>query len=106
MKQAGLKLHLGAAPLVGPLPRAGVLLPFPLPAFDYKLPRDCNAPRGTVVSAPLGSRETLGVVWGPAEGEVGDNRLKQAVPLETGPRLPGDLCDFIDWVAAYTLNPP
>src|SRR5665213_2282212 len=104
MRQAGLKPHLGA--VLGPQPRAGVLLPLPLPAYDYKLARECNAPRGTVVSAPLGSRETLGVVWGEAEGGVGDNRLKEAVPLDGYPTLPADLCDFVDWVANYTLNSP
>src|SRR5665213_3728698 len=85
----------------------GVLLPLPLAgAYDYKLPRGVNAPRGTLVAAPLGNRESLGVVWGPAEGTVGDNRLKVAEPLEGLPRLPTALCDFIDWVSAYTLNPP
>ena len=83
-----------------------MLLPLPLAgAYDYKLPRGVNAPRGTVVAAPLGNRETLGVVWGPAEGAVGDNRLKIAEPLEGAPRLPEKLCDFIDWVADYTLTP-
>ena len=53
----------------------------------------------------LGNRESLGVVWGGAEGTVGDNRLKTAEPLEGLPRLPDSLCDFIDWVSAYTLNP-
>ena len=85
----------------------GVLLPLPLAgAYDYKLPPGASAPRGTVVAAPLGNREVLGVVWGAAEGTVGDNRLKEAVPLDGGPRLPPKLCDFIDWVADYTLNPP
>jgi primosomal protein N' (replication factor Y) len=65
-----------------------------------------NAVRGSVVSAPIGNRETLAVVWGKAEGTVGDNRLKVAEPLEGEPRLPPGLCDFIDWVADYTLNPP
>ena len=84
----------------------GVLLPLPLAgAYDYKLPADCNAARGLVVAAPLGTREVLGVVWGPAEGAVGDNRLKIAEPLEGAPVLPEKLCDFIDWVADYTLNP-
>ncbi len=87
--------------------RAGILLPLPLAgAYDYKLPVGVNAPRGALVAAPLGNRETLGVVWGAAEGTVGDNRLKIAEPLEGGPALPASLCDFIDWVAAYTLNPP
>ena len=86
---------------------AGILLPVPLAgAYDYKLPLGVNAHRGALVAAQLGNREMLGVVWGPAEGTVGDNRLKTAEPLEGGPALPKGLCDFIDWVADYTLNPP
>ena len=92
---------------IAPQQRAGILLPLPLAgAYDYKLPVGVNAPRGALVAAPLGNRETLGVVWGAAEGIVGDNRLKIAEPLEGAPVLPPGLCDFIDWVAAYTLNPP
>jgi len=86
-------------------PRAGVLLPRPLSgAYDYKL--ELALPRGTLVTAPLGSTQMLGVVWGEAEGSVGDNRLKIAEGLEGGPALPVKLCDFIDWVADYTLSPP
>ena len=82
-----------------------MLLPRPLAgAYDYKL--ETALPRGTLVVAPLGSTEMLGVVWGAAEGAVGDNRLKVAVGLEGGPALPAKLCDFIDWVADYTLSPP
>ncbi|HTC84113.1 MAG TPA: primosomal protein N', partial [Rhizomicrobium sp.] len=88
-------------------PVMGVLLPLPLAgAYDYKLPAGLNAGRGALVAAPLGNREVLGVVWGAAEGTVGDNRLKLAEPLEGAPSLPPKLCDFIDWVADYTLNPP
>jgi primosomal protein N' (replication factor Y) (superfamily II helicase) len=88
-------------------PVVGVLLPLPLAgAYDYKLPAGANAVRGALVSAPLGNREVLGAVWGAAEGTVGDNRLKVAEPLDGAPCLPGKLCDFIDWVADYTLNPP
>src|SRR3954467_15393467 len=86
-------------PIPEPQQRAGVLLPLPLAgAYDYKLPRGVNAARGALVAAPLGSRESLGVVWGAAEGIVGDNRLKIAEPLEGGAMLPASLCDFIDWV--------
>jgi primosomal protein N' (replication factor Y) len=86
-------------------PRAGVLLPRPLAgAYDYKLRTEL--PRGSLVVAPLGSSEMLGVVWGQAEGAVGDNRLKHAEALEGGGALPEKLCDFIDWVASYTLSPP
>jgi primosomal protein N' (replication factor Y) len=91
----------------GPNPRAGVLLPLPLPGpYDYKLPKGVEVARGLLVVAPLGSRETLGAVWGAAEGSVGDNRLKEAIPLHGRPVLPSDLCDFVDWVARYTLNAP
>jgi primosomal protein N' (replication factor Y) len=92
-------------PEIAVKPRAGVLLPRPLAgAYDYKL--ETALPRGALVVAPLGSTEILGVVWGPAEGAVGDNRLKIAVALEGAPCLPEKLCDFIDWVSDYTLSPP
>src|ERR1700742_3679029 len=87
--------------------RAGVLLPLPLRGpYDYKLPSGVEVARGLLVVAPIGPRESLGVVWGEAEGEVGDNRLKTAEPLDGHPMLPADLCDFIDWVADYTLSAP
>lgn len=85
--------------------RAAVLLPLPLNgAYDYKLTG--NLKRGSIVSAPLGPRQSLGVVWGPAEGAVADEKLKQAVALPGDPALPEGLCDFIDWVAQYTLTLP
>lgn len=91
----------------GNIPRAGVLLPRPLKGpYDYTLPATSDASRGTLVMAPLGGSEVLGVVWGQPEGGVGTNRLKQAVPLDGTPKLPPTLCDFIDWVAQYTLNSP
>ncbi len=90
-----------------PAPRAGVLLPLPLSgAYDYKLPKGTSVARGLLVTAPLGPREQLGVVWGAAEGTVGDNRLKEALPLAGSPSLPEKLCDLVDWVAQYTLVPP
>src|SRR3954466_1953831 len=101
------RLNPAPPPEILAKPVVGVLLPLPLAgALDYKLPAGGNAARGALVSAPLGNREVLGVVWGAAEGAVGDNRLKTAEPLEGAPALPSKLCDFIDWVADYTLNPP
>jgi len=85
--------------------RAGVLLPLPLAgAYDYSIAG--QARRGLLVTAPIGPRESLGVVWGQAQGEIDDKRLKQAIPLPGEPALPEGLCDFIDWVANYTLTPP
>jgi primosomal protein N' (replication factor Y) len=85
--------------------RAAVLLPLPLAgAFDYKLTGPVR--RGLIVAAPIGPRQSLGVVWGTAAGSVEESRLKQAVPLPGEPVLPAGLCDFIDWVAQYTLSLP
>jgi primosomal protein N' (replication factor Y) len=85
--------------------RAGVLLPLPLAgAYDYRLAGALR--RGLIVTAPLGPRESLGVVWGTGEGGVDEARLKEAVALPGEPILPQGLCDFVDWVAQYTLTPP
>src|SRR6202166_1274937 len=85
--------------------RAAVLLPLPLEgAYDYRV--DVALPRGAIVAAPLGSRTVLGVVWGEADGAVAETRLKLAAPLDGDPCLPASLCDFIDWMARYTLTPP
>ncbi|HXJ01951.1 MAG TPA: primosomal protein N' [Micropepsaceae bacterium] len=86
--------------------RAAVLLPLPLPqAYDYALPEGVVAKRGLLVRAPLGGRELIGVVWGKPEGGVASDKMRLAVPID-GLRLPPMLCDFIDWVARYTLSPP
>src|ERR1700761_955444 len=101
------RLNPAPPPEILEKPVVGILLPLPLAgAYDYKLPAGCNAVRGALVAAPLGTREVLGAVGGPAEGTVGDTRLKVPEPLDGAPALPGKLCDFIDWVADYTLNPP
>ncbi len=85
--------------------RVAVLLPLPLAgAFDYKLTVPLR--RGLIVTAPIGPRQSLGVVWGAATGGVEEARLKQAEPLPGEPILPAGLCDFIDWVAQYTLSLP
>ncbi len=105
MKHSFLKPQEAAGEPVGTEKRAGVLLPLPLAgAYDYRL--DAPLPRGALVAAPLGPREVLGVVWGSADGSVAEAKLKLAIPLDGLPKLPPTLCDFIDWVARYTFNPP
>ena len=69
------------------LPYAGTLMPvmlmtLPLPlagAYDYQLA--VPARRGLIVSAPLGPRESIGVVWGPGEGTI-DAADKRAALLQ------------------------
>ena len=87
--------------------RVAVLLPLPLAgAYDYLLPEGAVAARGTFVRAPLGKREVLGVVWGEGTGEVAPEKLRELVIDSNLPPMPPHLCDFVDWLAKYTLTPP
>src|SRR6185369_8115965 len=89
-----------------PPARAAVLLPLPLAqAYDYALPEGVVPKRGMLVRAPLGPREMIGVVWGKPDAAVPDEKVKQAQPMGDF-RLPSALCDFVDWVARYTLSSP
>lgn len=86
--------------------RVAVLLPLPLAGpYDYAVEASGPLARGRLVHAPLGSRTLLGVVWGRAEGAVASDKLRAAEALERH-KLPETLCDFVDWVARYTLSPP
>src|SRR5207248_9127375 len=102
-----LAMNLAASKPVVPVAplRAGVLLPLRLSGtYDYAVDQDL--PRGGLVTAQLGPRDYLGVVWAAADGAVSESKLKRAVPLPGSPRFPEGLCDVIDWVARYTLTSP
>ncbi len=60
--------------------------------------------RGSVVAVPLGRRTVLGVVWGPGEGGVDPGKVKPVAGVYPTRPLPPALCDFVDWVADYTLS--
>jgi primosomal protein N' (replication factor Y) (superfamily II helicase) len=84
-----------------------VLLPLPLgDAYDYSVPEGLEVPAGTFVVAPLGKRETIGVVWGPGSGEVAEARLRDIVDVLPALPMADALRRFVDWVSAYTLAPP
>jgi primosomal protein N' (replication factor Y) len=86
--------------------RVAVLLPLPLSgAYDYAVAANQPVARGSLVRAPLGKRDLLGVVWGRAEGAVTGDKLRTAALLDEH-RLPETLCNFVDWVARYTLSAP
>jgi len=83
-----------------------VLLPLPLAdAYDYALPEGMEAPPGSFVNVPLGSRELTGVVWDGA-AELPLSRLKPVAEVLDAPPLPEAVRRFVDWVAAYTISPP
>ena len=90
------------------LGRVRVLLPLPLGgAYDYRVPRAFgDLAAGVFVRVPLGTRETVGAVWGAAEGGVAPAKLRDVIAALDCPPLGAELRELIDWVAAYTLAPP
>ncbi len=84
-----------------------VLLPLPLAdAYDYSVPEGLDVAPGNFVVAPLGKRETLGVVWGEGTGEVAAEKLRDVIEVLPALPMAAALRRFIDWVSAYTLSPP
>lgn len=96
-----------------------VLLPYPFYyPFEY-LYNPAQYPSlkpGHIVRIPLGKRSEVGVVWPdtillppdlalPACPPFSEKKLKPIHALSTLPPLPLALCQFIAWVAAYTLAP-
>ena len=66
--------------------------------LDYRVPDGMQVEPGSVVVAPLGPRQLLGVVWEPERlptEEVGDNRLRplaalvDTAPIAAPPTLTG-----------------
>jgi primosomal protein N' (replication factor Y) len=85
-----------------------VLLPL---AFDktwsYRVPPEMELAPGDVVNVPLGTRESVGVVWDAAGGDgglSGDN-LKAVLLRHDLPPLGPSLRRLVEWIAAYTLAP-
>jgi primosomal protein N' (replication factor Y) len=76
--------------------------------LDYRVPQGMEVEPGSVVLAPLGPRQVLGVVWEeahlPAES-VGDNRLRPLLAVLPVPPLPAPLRRLIEWTADYYCAP-
>ncbi len=81
-----------------------VLVPVAVAApYTYRAPADTAV--GTIVEVPLGTRNTVGVVWDdPADPEIGHNRLRPIEGTFEAPPLSKEIRAFIDWVADYTLT--
>ncbi|MES3108976.1 primosomal protein N' [Sphingomonas aurantiaca] len=77
--------------------------------LDYRVPAGMTVGPGSIVVAPLGPRQLLGVVWEaermPSEAEVGDNRLRNLLAVADVPPLGAPLRRLVEWTADYYLAP-
>ncbi len=78
--------------------------------LDYRVPHGMAVEPGSIVVAPLGPRQLLGVVWEPetmpSDAEVGDNRLRNLIAVADVPPLAAPLRRLVEWTANYYLAPP
>ncbi|WP_310467788.1 primosomal protein N' [Sphingomonas sp.] len=92
-----------------PLPRSRVVtLNAALGPLDYRVPDGMEVVAGSVVVAPLGPRQLLGVAWEPERlptEEIGDNRLRPLASLLDVPPIAAPLRRLAEWVADYYLSP-
>jgi primosomal protein N' (replication factor Y) (superfamily II helicase) len=76
--------------------------------LDYRVPDGMQVEPGSVVVAPLGPRQLLGVAWEPERlktEEVGDNRLRPLVSALDIPPIAAPLRRLCEWTADYYLAP-
>ena len=74
--------------------------------LDYRVPDGMAVEPGSVVIAPLGPRQILGIVWEaerlPA-ADVADSRLRPLLEAVSVPPLRGPLRRLIEWTADYYI---
>jgi len=76
--------------------------------LDYRVPEGMHVEPGSVLVAPLGPRQLLGVAWEPEllpTEEVGDNRLRPIVGTLDVPPISAPLRRLAEWTADYYLSP-
>ncbi len=76
--------------------------------LDYRVPEGMVVEPGSVVLAPLGPRQIIGVVWEAERlpgAEVPANKLRPILSVLPVPPLPAPLRRLIEWTADYYLAP-
>jgi primosomal protein N' (replication factor Y) len=76
--------------------------------LDYRVPDDMTVEPGSVVVAPLGPRQLLGVAWEPDRlptNEVPDSRRRPLASALAVPPLAAPLRRLAEWTADYYLSP-
>ena len=76
--------------------------------LDYRVPEDMNVEPGSIVVAPLGPRQLLGVAWEAERlptNEVPDSRLRPLAGSVDAPPIAAPLRRLCEWTADYYLSP-
>ena len=79
-----------------------------LHVLDYRVPEGMAIEFGSVVVAPLGPRQVLGIVWEPDRlpgEEVAESRLRPLLEVLPVPPLSSALRRLIEWTADYYCAP-
>jgi primosomal protein N' (replication factor Y) (superfamily II helicase) len=79
-----------------------------LPVLDYRLPAGMATEFGSLVIAPLGPRQVLGIVWEPERlggEEVAEARLRPILEVLPVPPFSAPLRRLIEWCADYYVAP-
>jgi len=78
--------------------------------LDYRVPAGMAVEPGSIVVAPLGPRQLLGVVWEAdrlrSQSEVGDNRLRNLLAVADALPIAAPLRRLVEWTSDYYLAPP
>ncbi len=83
-----------------------VLLPFATDAlYTYMCPADLALARGDYVYVSFGSSKKIGVVWQTDVDQPKNKKIKTILQKIEALPLSNTMCNFIDWVAYYTLAP-
>ena len=83
-----------------------VLLPYALAGcYSYTVPLHLEVAAGDFVHVPLGTRHAVGVVWGDRPQPAPDLKLRPIAARFALPALPELTRRFIEWIAAYYLEP-
>src|SRR3954469_6432400 len=76
--------------------------------LDYRVPEGMAVEPGSIVVAPLGPRQLLGVAWEPERlpaNEVPDSRLRPLAAVVQVPPIAAPLRRLCEWTADYYLAP-
>jgi primosomal protein N' (replication factor Y) len=75
-----------------------------LGALDYRVPEGMRVEPGSVVVAPLGPRQIIGIVWEPERletAEVPEAKLRPLIEVLPVPPLRPELRRLVEWTADY-----